>query len=55
LKKAYIAKKGSNSLKDKSIEIKLNGGLYDGVDLSVKSTAEILLVLLGKLYLHRTS
>lgn len=35
LKKAYIAKKGQNSLtsRDNSIIIKVNGGLYDGVDL----------------------
>lgn len=37
LKKAYIAKRGSNSLSSNndSIEIKLVGGIYGGVDLGV--------------------
>ena len=38
LNKAYISKKGQNRLvsKETSVEIKPSGGLYDGVDLSVK-------------------
>jgi len=37
LKRTYLAKRGQNSLtsKDGSMVIKPNGGLYDGVDLSV--------------------
>lgn len=43
MKKAYIAKKGQNSLtsKDKSIDIKPNGGLYDGVDISTKAVKDL--------------
>lgn len=39
---AYISKKGQNSLvsKDNSISIKPSGGLYDGVDLSIKPYLE---------------
>lgn len=37
LKRAYLAKRGKGSLvsKDKTVEIRPAGGIYDGVDLSV--------------------
>ena len=37
MKKAYLAKRGKGSLvsKDKTVEIRPAGGIYDGVDLSV--------------------
>src|SRR5437762_367800 len=40
LKKTYLAKRGQNSLtsQDKSVAISPNGGVYDGVDLSIKDT-----------------
>jgi len=44
LKKTYIAKRGQNSLtsRDGSVVIKPNGGLYDGVDISVEASSETL-------------
>ena len=39
LKKTYLAKRGQNSLvsQDKTVNIKPNGGVYDGIDLSVNT------------------
>ena len=44
MKKTYIAKRGQNSLtsRDGSVVIKPNGGLYDGVDISVEASSETL-------------